>query len=671
MKQDIMKKGTPLPRYLISAFFGSRKAAVISSLFCCAVIALLCIALLQIDDTVHVELPTGQALQKISNTPSVPSASVQEILVLNSYHVGLAWSDNEMAGIIEQLHGSSPAVSWSIEYLDCKRHPKYEHFERVKELFKLKYGKKKIPVVIVADNPALDFALRYRSELFPRSAIVFCGVNSFRQEMLAGEKNITGLAEALNAVDTVSLALTLHPGTKTVVVVHDYTSTGLATRREAEEQLKGKFAEVSFHYLEDMTKNELTQVLRGLPSDNIVLALAYNVFRDGEVSGHENMATLLGANSPVPVYGVHRERLGYGIVGGSLLSGKQHGRDAAAFALKILSGTQASTIPVLMNPPTRIMFDYNQLDHFNIPLKTLPDRSVVVNRPIPFISSHPQLVISTLLVIALLTSGIIILGFNIRRRQQVEDDLRAAKEELEMRVAKRTVELENAVEQLHVELVEREKAETLLKEGKARLKEAQHIAHLGHWDLDLQKNVLYWSDEVYRLFGLEPQEFSATYEAFLEHVHPDDRDFVNRAYSESVNSRKGYDIEHRIVLKSGEIRYVNDRCITEYNETGKALRSLGTVLDITERKRSEETLQLQTVKLEAEVTERQKAQAELELLNKELDQRVRERTAELSRKNADLETMNKSFVGRELKMVELKGRIRELEERDRAGAHSV
>lgn len=138
------------------------------------------------------------------------------------------------------------------------------------------------------------------------------------------------------------------------------------------------------------------------------------------------------------------------------------------------------------------------------------------------------------------------------------------------------------------------------------MKEAQQIAHLGHWDLDLQMNVLYWSDKVYRLFGLEPQEFSATYEAFLEHVHPDDRDFVNSAYSESVNNRKGYDIEHRIVLKSGEKRCVNELCITEYDETGKALRSLGTMLDITERKRADEVLQLQTVKLEAEVTERQR-----------------------------------------------------------------
>lgn len=128
-----------------------------------------------------------------------------------------------------------------------------------------------------------------------------------------------------------------------------------------------------------------------------------------------------------------------------------------------------------------------------------------------------------------------------------------------------------------------------------------------------------------------------------------------------MDNRKGYDIEHRIVLKNGDIRYVNERCVTEYDESGKAFRSLGTVLDITDRKRADDALQQQTVNLEAEVAERQKAQGELEKLNEELELRVRERTAELTRKNAVLETMNKSFVGRELKMVELKERIRELE----------
>lgn len=134
---------------------------------------------------------------------------------------------------------------------------------------------------------------------------------------------------------------------------------------------------------------------------------------------------------------------------------------------------------------------------------------------------------------------------------------------------------------------ERKQAEDALHESENRLKEAQAIAHLGHWDLDLVENKLSWSDEVYRIFGLQPQEFGATYEAFLSHVHPDDREFVNEAYSASVKNKTPYDIVHRVVLRDGAIKYINEKCVTHYDKKGNAIRSLGTVLDITERKRAE------------------------------------------------------------------------------------
>lgn len=501
------QKEHAFPEQLFSAFFGSRKAALISSLFGVAVAALLSIAYLQLKETTHIDLPTGHMERKISKASTTHAAVPQEVLIFNSYHAGLAWSDNEMAGITELLRETAPGVSYSIEYLDCKRHPKQEHFEQLKNLFKLKYGNKDIPVVIVADNPALDFALKYRSLLFPRSAIVFCGVNSFNRKMLGAEGNITGFAEALNAVDTVSMALRLHPNTREIVVVHDYTSTGLATRREAEEQLKGKFGTVSFRYLDSMTKDELTGVLRGLPADSIVLALAYNVFRDGEVSGHENMATLLGTNSPAPVYGVHQERLGYGIVGGSLLSGKLHGADAGRVALKILSGTAAADIPVVTKSPTRIMFDYNQLGRFGIPLKALPEGSVVVNRPIPFIASHIYLVVSTLLVIALLVSGIIILGVNIYRRELVENALRTTKEELEVRVSERTAELERSNGQLLVELTEHQRVDKELcrlnEELEQRVRE--RTAALEEKNSELERTIRLFVGRELRMIELKKQ----------------------------------------------------------------------------------------------------------------------------------------------------------------------
>jgi PAS domain S-box-containing protein len=143
------------------------------------------------------------------------------------------------------------------------------------------------------------------------------------------------------------------------------------------------------------------------------------------------------------------------------------------------------------------------------------------------------------------------------------------------------------------DITERKQAEELLLENEARLKRAQEIAHLGSWELDVVNNVLTWSDEVYRIFGLEPQEFGATYEAFLEAVHPDDRTAVDAAYSGSLREgRDTYEIEHRIVRKStGEIRNVYEKCEHIRDETGRVTRSVGMVHDITERKQAEQALQ--------------------------------------------------------------------------------
>jgi DNA-binding NtrC family response regulator len=115
------------------------------------------------------------------------------------------------------------------------------------------------------------------------------------------------------------------------------------------------------------------------------------------------------------------------------------------------------------------------------------------------------------------------------------------------------------------------------------LLEAEELALLGHWELDLASNVLYWSDDIYRIFELDPVRFGATYEAFLRMVHPDDRAAVNGAYTRSLEERTSYDIVHRLLLADGRIKYVHERCRTEYGDDGTPRRSIGTVQDITEQ----------------------------------------------------------------------------------------
>ncbi|MFN2188224.1 MAG: PAS domain-containing protein, partial [Candidatus Promineifilaceae bacterium] len=154
------------------------------------------------------------------------------------------------------------------------------------------------------------------------------------------------------------------------------------------------------------------------------------------------------------------------------------------------------------------------------------------------------------------------------------------------------------------DITERKRAEEKLLRSEKGLADAQRMTHLGSWELDLVHNELIWSDEIYRIFELDPEKFGASYEAFLDAIHPEDREMVNRAYTESVEIKQPYDIVHRLMMKDGRIKYVNERCETSYDEDGKPLRSTGTVQDITERKLIEEELRRYKDHLEDEVHQR-------------------------------------------------------------------
>jgi PAS domain S-box-containing protein len=137
-----------------------------------------------------------------------------------------------------------------------------------------------------------------------------------------------------------------------------------------------------------------------------------------------------------------------------------------------------------------------------------------------------------------------------------------------------------------------------LRESETLLAQAQEISHTGSWKLDLVTNQLTWSDEVYRIFGCQPQEFPATYETFLEFVHPDDRAAVDDAYSRSVREgNDGYDMEHRIVRRNtGEVRYLHERCVHERDAAGAIIQSTGMVQDITGFRRTEQEMhQIQAI----------------------------------------------------------------------------
>lgn len=126
------------------------------------------------------------------------------------------------------------------------------------------------------------------------------------------------------------------------------------------------------------------------------------------------------------------------------------------------------------------------------------------------------------------------------------------------------------------------------------LAEAQSIALIGRWELDLLANDLHWSSGIFEMFEVDPDRFDASYEAFLDTIHPEDRDRVDHAYRDSLRTKKPYEIEHRLLFPDGRIKWVKEKCRTFFDEYGKPYRSAGIVQDITKQKLNE----LQLLKME-------------------------------------------------------------------------
>lgn len=160
-----------------------------------------------------------------------------------------------------------------------------------------------------------------------------------------------------------------------------------------------------------------------------------------------------------------------------------------------------------------------------------------------------------------------------------------------------------------------QKLESTLQLTNEKLNEAQNIAKIGHWVWDIVEENLWWSDEIYRIFGYEPQEFGATYEAFLNTIHPEDRDTVNNATMHALEHKSKYNVFHRIVLPDGSEKIVHEVGQGTYDSKGNPIQMIGTVQDVTEIKSIENALE--------------RSVASYKELNEKLDAKVQEQTAKL------------------------------------------
>ncbi|MBD2178958.1 PAS domain-containing protein [Pseudanabaena sp. FACHB-1998] len=140
-------------------------------------------------------------------------------------------------------------------------------------------------------------------------------------------------------------------------------------------------------------------------------------------------------------------------------------------------------------------------------------------------------------------------------------------------------------------------AEAQLMKTDTHLKTAQRIGKLGSWEFEISTGILTWSDEVFRIYGLEPSAEPPGYEELQQYIHPDDWEYFHHTVQTAINSQKAYDLEHRIIQSNGKLIYVLAKGEMIYNGSGQLTHIVGTAIDITDRKIAEQKLQNLTDRL--------------------------------------------------------------------------
>ena len=312
---------------------------------------------------------------------AVGNSRPAEVLILHSYHYELAWSRDLQKGIETAIAKAGLTANFQTEFMDARRFESRQYNAMLADLYAAKFRGRRFDVLMVSDNNALAFMLTYRDRLFPGVPLVFCGINDFQESLLKGTTDITGVVETLDFDETLSVALKLHPRIKSVHVFGDNSLSYFAIQRDL-LAVAPKFSDwIAFHFHHSEKLEDAVEIVRRFGPEEMVLMVSALRNRKNEFVSFEETAVALAGAGLVPVYGLWSFVLGHGLIGGKLADGLTYGEAAGTIAARILRGEDPARIPVVRRSPNRYMFDYRQLERFQIREGNLPPQSVVVNRP--------------------------------------------------------------------------------------------------------------------------------------------------------------------------------------------------------------------------------------------------------------------------------------------------
>ena len=276
-----------------------------------------------------------------------------------------------------------------------------------------KYQGKKIDLIIALDDAAAEMLTTYYAKLFQDIPVVVAGIASFDKYAAKGRKGITAVLETQDIRDTIDTALKLHPDTREILAISDTTVSGISAQKALKAIMSVYDGRVKINFLPACTFEEARAAVAALPANSIILLNTYATDSEGNTLSTKDSTRMIVSAAKVPVYGVHENRFGDGIIGGYLLSGREQGKRAASIGLRILTGEDPGSIPIEDAGAAVPMFDYHQMDRFDIPVSELPKGSIIINEPASVFTTHRKFAVTITAILILLVVTVSMLAFFI------------------------------------------------------------------------------------------------------------------------------------------------------------------------------------------------------------------------------------------------------------------
>jgi len=489
------------------------------------------------------------------------------VFVLHAYSQEYPWSKGQHQGFVQALNeDASRTYALNVEYLDTKRagySPAYA--DLIGDHLRRKYKGYQPAAVYVTDDNALSFALSHLDRVFPGVPVFFSGINNYDVRRQIDPARITGVFEKKEIAPNLRLMRRIDPDIKEIVIVGDASETYQAIENEIREEL-GLHPDIRATFISSGRIDDLIGRLREQKGRFVFLTtLGAVTDPDGRtLMLPETIQAIVNAGRFV-VFSMEDAYLYPGVLGGYVTSGPRQGRAAAGLLIRHLNGSAVSALPPIEASPNEHIVDETELLKARLILpKDIAGQVTLVNALPTFYETNRQIILGTLygLLSLLLVSLASSLLLFVRKNRQIA------------------------------------RASQQLGETKESLDRAQRIAHMGNWDWQIGENRLFWSEGIYRLFGIKSAEFDASYEAFMARVHPDDRNEVEATVRRALETGAPYEIDHRIVRSDGAVRIVHESAEVLLDDQGKPSRMIGTVQDITEWKQAEQALQEKDAHLE-------------------------------------------------------------------------